>query len=86
MRRRDILFQLKAARRKNIEVYKRLADALPDEEKQGWRPRDPKDPDITMLIVENSLRRFEKEALEALREINKNDEEITRLSRKLVDS
>jgi hypothetical protein len=76
---------LKAARAKNIAVYKRLADALPDAAKLGWRVRSPNDPDVTMLIMEHSLRRSWSETKAALAEINRNDEEILRLSRELAE-
>lgn len=81
----DLLEKLRLARQRNIAIYKRLADALPEAKELGWRVRQPDEPDVTMEIVRHSLRRSVAETKEALREIVENDEEIMRLSKLLAE-
>jgi predicted ATP-grasp superfamily ATP-dependent carboligase len=82
----QIINDLRRVRQLNIEIYARMARMVPEVEALGWKARVPGTPDVTMLLVEQSLKRSPAEAAQAIAEVTQNDVEILRLSRELVEA
>jgi ATP-grasp domain len=78
----QLLAAMRKARHHNVAVFADLASLVKD---ASFKARRPDDPDITMSLVEEAVKRFPAEALFLLQKIWSNDDAVLDLSAQLIN-